>query len=114
MNSFKETALYRTIMNLFSVALDAVREMDEPERETIGFRIIDDIVDLALTERRIHEGKETEESVATDYLRELYLLTDMFERSGYKDGSDSIVKSLGNVDEEMVRKNIQPKSVLCL
>ena len=114
MNNFKETALYRTMMDLFSVALDAVREMNEPERETIGFRIIDDIIDLVLSERRIHEGKETEESVATDYLRELYLLTDMLERSGYKDSSDSIVKSLGNVDNEMIRKNIQPKSVFTL
>lgn len=101
-------------MGLFSTALDAVREMDESVRETIGFRIIDDIVDLALTERRIHEGKENEESVATDYLRELYLLADILSRGGYKNESKMITKALGNVDEEIVRKNIQPKSVFTL
>ena len=114
MNNFKGTALYGAIMVLFSTALDAVSEMDESVRDTIGFRIIDDIVDLALTERRIHEERTDEEQFSTDYLKELYLLTDMLSRGGYENKSKTIVKALGNVDEEIVRKNIQPKSVFTL
>lgn len=113
MNNFKDTALYRSIMDLFSMMLDAVKEMDEPIRETIGFRMIDDVVDLALAERKINDG-ENETSVSPEYVRELYLLVDMLEKSGYKSHSDKIVQYLGNVDNEIVKKNIKPKSVLCL